>query len=134
MKGLNKKRNHNQAEQGFTLVEVMVAGIIMGGVMISVEVLYIQRKYLTEGDKKYIDTQEEYRINNLGTNDEGNDMIFRIRSKYWNKDTRLRTRCIRFSAGSGHLFDGSWSYTNSKCFPKCPEGHNCNGAQDNADV
>ena len=42
MKGLNKKRHHKQAENGFTLVEVMVAGIIMGGVMISVSQLASQ--------------------------------------------------------------------------------------------
>ena len=72
-------------------------------------------------------SQDAYKINNLGTNDDGKDLIFRIRSKRWDREARLKTRCIILS-GAGHIFDGTWSYTESKCFPTCPKDQNCNRA------
>ena len=93
----------------------------------NVEILYFQ-KGLTSGDEqKYerLPSQYKYLLNNLGTNDEGNDMIFRIRSKKYDQDSRLRTRCIVFT-GNGHMSDGTWSYTSSECYANCPENHNCN--------
>ena len=92
----------------------------------NIEVLYQQNIFTLAGVTSKTETsQDEYRLNNQGSNDEGNDMIFRIRSKKWDQDPRLKTRCIVFS-GNGHLFDGTWSYTTSKCFPNCPENQNCN--------
>ena len=69
---------------------------------------------------------KSYKLNNLGANTEGKDIILRVRSNQWETDTRLNTRCIVFS-GNGHLYRGTWSYTNSGCFEYCPEDHNCNG-------
>ena len=70
---------------------------------------------------------KSYKLNNLGANTEGKDIILRVRSNRWETDTRLNTRCIVFS-GNGHLYRGTWSYTNSGCFEYCPEDHNCNGS------
>ena len=70
---------------------------------------------------------KSYKLNNLGANTEGKDIILRVRSNQWETDTRLNTRCIVFS-GNGHLYRGTWSYTNSGCFEYCPKDHNCNGS------
>ena len=92
----------------------------------NVEVSYTQREPAQFGRSGSSTTsKDQYRLNNLGTNDKGNDLIFRIRSKKWDQDSRLRTRCIVFS-GNGHVFDGTWSYTKSECFQQCPENQNCN--------
>ena len=92
----------------------------------SVEVLYLQSKFTLLGNVSKTETsQNQYSLNNQGNNDNGSDMIFRIRSKKWDQNTRLKTRCIVFS-GSGHLYDGTWSYTTSECFEECPENQNCN--------
>ena len=71
---------------------------------------------------------KSYKLNNLGANTEGKDITLRVRSNQWETDTRLSTRCIVFS-GNGHLYRGTWSYTNSGCFEYCPEDHNCNGSK-----
>ena len=70
---------------------------------------------------------KSYKLNNLGANTEGKDIILRVRSNRWETNTRLNTRCIVFS-GNGHLYRGTWSYTNSGCFEYCPKDHNCNGS------
>ena len=70
---------------------------------------------------------KSYKLNNLGANTEGKDIILRVRSNRWETGTRLNTRCIVFS-GNGHLYRGTWSYTNSGCFEYCPKDHNCNGS------
>ena len=42
MKRIIKKQGQQQEEQGFTLVEVMIAGLIMGGIMVGVSQLAAQ--------------------------------------------------------------------------------------------
>ena len=92
----------------------------------SVEILYLQSKFTLSGNTSTtVISQNQYSLNNQGNNDTGSDMIFRIRSKKWDQNNRLKTRCIVLR-GSGHLYDGTWSYTTSECFEKCPENQNCN--------
>jgi prepilin-type N-terminal cleavage/methylation domain-containing protein len=94
----------------------------------SVEVLYLQRQFTPLGNTNLSKiTQDKYDLTNLATNPDGNDMIFRIRSKKWDQDTSLKTRCIVFPA-VGILTYGRWSYTQSECFKYCPKGDNCNRA------
>ena len=68
-----------------------------------------------------------HRLNNRGHSAEGKNLVFRIRSKQWNKERRLKTRCVTYD-GSGTIIPGIWSYTQSMCNQGCPEGDNCNGA------
>lgn len=87
---------------------------------------YLQREGTSEKNNVEISTSTKaYKLNNLGANTEGQDIIFRVRSKRWEEESRLNTQCIVFS-GNGHLYRGTWSYTNSRCFEYCPEDHNCN--------
>ena len=68
-----------------------------------------------------------HKLNNRGHSAEGKNLVFRIRSKQWNKERRLKTRCVTYD-GSGTIIPGIWSYTQSMCNEGCPEGDNCNGA------
>lgn len=88
------------------------------------------RFLLREGtsDKDYVEistSETNYNLNNLGTSSTGKDITFKIRSKKWSEEKRLSTRCIVFS-GNGHLYKGTWSYTDSSCHEYCPENQNCN--------
>ena len=87
---------------------------------------FLQREGTSDKNNVEISTSAKaYKLNNLGANAEGKDITFRIRSNQWNGDRRLHTRCIVFS-GNGHLYRGTWSYTNPGCFEYCPENNNCN--------
>lgn len=87
---------------------------------------YLQREGTSDKDNvEILASAQSYKLNNLGANTEGKDITFRIRSNQWEENQRLHTRCINFSA-NGHLYQGTWSYTDSGCFEYCPENHNCN--------
>ena len=89
---------------------------------------YLQREGTTERNSaEILISRNNFQLNNLGANIQGDDITFRIRSKQWEKQNRLLTRCIVYS-GNGHIFKGTWSYTQSKCFEYCPKGDNCNQA------
>ena len=68
-----------------------------------------------------------HRLNPRGHSAEGKNLVFRIRSKQWKKERRLKTRCVIYG-GSGIVIPGIWSYTKSTCNQGCPEGDNCNRA------
>ena len=87
---------------------------------------YLQREGTSDKNNiEILTSAKKYKLNNLGANTEGKDLVFRVRSNQWKEDKRLNTRCIIYS-GNGHLYRGTWSYTDSRCFDYCPENHNCN--------
>lgn len=68
-----------------------------------------------------------YEFSPQGTNPQGQDIVFRVRSKEWNKTPNLMTRCVLVS-GNGHVFRGTWQYSSpSGCRSNCAQGENCNG-------
>ena len=76
-------------------------------------------------------SKSNYGLSPQGTNPEGVDLIMRIRSKQWNNNPQVLTRCLVLS-GNGHLFKGTWDYGGnqlnaSACKKFCPINGNCNG-------
>ena len=87
---------------------------------------YLQREGTSDKNNiEILTSTKRYKLNNLGANTEGKDLIFRVRSNRWEEEKRLNTQCIIYS-GNGHLYRGTWSYTDARCFEYCPENHNCN--------
>ena len=75
-------------------------------------------------------SETNYGLSPQGTNPEGRDLIFRIRSLNWEKSQQVFTRCLIVS-GNGHLFKGTWDYSHeglgaSACKRFCPTDGNCN--------
>lgn len=93
---------------------------------------FLSKEKTKDSKKLEIQTsQTNYQFSPQGTNPKGNDIIFRIRSKEWDKNPGLLTRCIMIS-GNGQLFKGSWVYSSPNanlngCQSKCPPNSNCNG-------
>ena len=76
-------------------------------------------------------SRKKYGLSPQGTNPEGEELIMRIRSKDWNQNQQVLTRCIVIS-GNGHLFKGTWNYQMNQSSPTackrfCSVGGNCNG-------
>lgn len=93
---------------------------------------FIQFRYLaqenTEPSKEIevLTSKNNYEFSPQGTNPQGQDIVFRIRSKQWNQNPNLMTRCITIS-GNGYLFRGTWQYSSTPgCRAKCATGENCN--------
>ena len=89
---------------------------------------YLARENSSESKNvEVMTTKINYEISPQGTNPQGEDIIFRVRSKDWQRNRQLMSRCLVIS-GNGHLFKGTWQYSGIEgCRYKCPPGENCNG-------
>ena len=103
-----------------------------GDINCSTPFRFLHKEQTREADLVQIRISETaYGLSPQGTNPEGKEMIIRVRSKKWNQNQQVFTRCLVIS-GNGHLFKGTWDYeanqlSSSACKKFCPTDGNCNG-------